>query len=120
MKKVLALCTTLFLAGPTLAADGPRLNCDDLKARIEAKFEKKGVKNYSLEAVDKKADEGGAKVLGTCDGNTKKMLYKRGAAPAADAPKDAKQEAKPAAKADAPKADAKPAPKAEPAKPAAK
>ena len=92
---------------------------DDLKAKIEAKFQTKGVKNYTLEAADMKADDGGAKVVGTCDGNTKKMLYKRGAAPAAEA----KADAKPAAKADAPKADAKaaaPASKPEPAKPAGK
>jgi len=103
----------------TFAADGPRLNCHDLKAKIEAKFQTKGVKNYTLEAVDRKADDGGAKVLGTCDGNTKKMLYKRGAAPAAEA----KADAKPAAKAEAPKAEAKPAApaaKAEAAKPAGK
>lgn len=125
MKKFTALCIASLFASPGLvfAADGPRLNCDDLKAKIETKFQAKGVKNYTLEAVDKKADEGGAKVLGTCDGNTKKMLYKRGAAPAAEA----KADAKPAAKADAPKADAKadtkaaaPAPKTEPAKPAGK
>jgi hypothetical protein len=120
MKNITALCITLLFAGPAFAADGPRLNCDDLKAKIEAKFQAKGVKNYTLEAVEKKADEGGAKVLGTCDGNSKKMLYKRGAAPA-----EAKAEAKPAAKADAPKADApkadtKPAAKAETPKPAGK
>lgn len=108
MKKIIALCTTLLFIGPAFAADGPRLNCDDLKARIETKFQAKGVKNYTLEAADMKADDGGAKVLGTCDGNTKKMLYKRGAAPAAEAKPAAKAEApKSEAKAAAPKADAK-------------
>lgn len=92
------------VALPAMAAAGPRLGCDDLKAKVEAKFQAKGVKNYTLEAVDMKADDGGAKSVGTCDGNTKKMLYKRGAAPAA------------AAKADAPKADTKAAPAAAPAK----
>lgn len=126
MKKITALCIATLFASPAslvFAADGPRLNCDDLKARIEAKFQAKGVKHYTLEAADMKAEDGGAKVVGTCDGNTKKMLYKRGAAPAADA----KADAKPAAKADAPKADVKadtkaaaPAPKTEPAKPAGK
>jgi len=106
----ISLSLTTFSA---LAADGPRLNCDDLKAKIETKFQTKGVKNYTLEAVDKKADDGGAKVLGTCDGNTKKMLYKRGAAAAAEAKAEAP-------KAEAPKAEAKPAAKAEAAKPAGK
>lgn len=91
---LLALSLSLTSFG-ALAADGPRLNCDDLKAKIEAKFQTKGVKNYTLEAVDRKADDGGAKVLGTCDGNTRKMLYKRGAAPAAEAKAEA---AKPAGK----------------------
>lgn len=107
MNKITALCSSLLLAciaSPAFAADGPRLNCDDLKAKIEAKFQTKGVKNYTLEAVDMKADDGGAKSVGTCDGNTKKMLYKRGAAPAPEA----KADAKPAAKVEAPKADAKP------------
>lgn len=109
MNKITALRFTpiftliaIATASPAFAANGPRLNCDDLKTRIEAKFQAKGVKNYTLEAADMKADDGGAKVLGTCDGNTKKMLYKRGAAPAAEP----KADAKPAAKADAPKAEA--------------
>lgn len=92
---------------PAFAADGPRLNCDDLKAKIETKFQAKGVKNYTLEAADIKADDGGAKVLGTCDGNTRKMLYKRGAAPATEAKAETKPAAKPAAKAEAPKTEAK-------------
>jgi hypothetical protein len=118
MKKLVMILSFCGFAASAMAADGPRLNCEDLKAKVEAKFQAKGVKNYTLEAVDMKADDGSAKSVGTCDGNTKKMLYKRGAAPAAEA----KTDAKPAAKADAPKADAKPAPAAPKAdaKPAAK
>ena len=120
MKKLAIILSFCSLAAPAMAANGPRLNCDDLKAKVEAKFQAKGVKNYTLEAADMKADDGGAKVVGTCDGNTKKMLYKRGSAPAAES----KADSKPAAAA-APKADAKPAaktdaPKTDAAKPSGK
>ncbi len=117
----LSLALSAF-AMPAIAAAGPRLSCDDLKAKVEAKFQAKGVKHYTLEAVDMKADDSGAKSVGTCDGNTKKMLYKRGAAPAAAPKSDAKADAPKAdAKAAAPKADPKPAtPAAAPAKPAGK
>jgi len=50
--------------------------CDEVKAKIEAKLEKKGVKNYTLDVVDAKDTKEG-RVVGTCDGNTKKIVYNR-------------------------------------------
>jgi Protein of unknown function (DUF1161) len=135
MKRTIILLSIACCMTPAIAS-AARLDCNDFKAKLEEKFQAKGVKNYTLEAVDMKADDGGAKVVGTCDGNTKKMLYKRGAADATKAepkaapkaePKAAapKADAKPAEKPAAPKADAKPAAaapaaKTEPAKPAGK
>ena len=63
-----------------------RKSCEDLKSEIEKKLEAKGVSSYSLEIVAKDQDTD-AKVVGTCDGGTKKIVYKRTAAatPAKDA-----------------------------------
>lgn len=55
--------------------------CEELKTEIAAKLDAKGVKSYTLEMVDKDKDAEG-KVVGTCEGGTKKIVYKRGAAPA--------------------------------------
>ncbi len=51
--------------------------CDELKAEIEAKIKKNGVEKFTLDIVDadKQAD---GKVVGTCQGGTKKIVYKRG------------------------------------------
>lgn len=53
--------------------------CEELKSEIAAKLEAKGVKSYSLEIVGKDQDPEG-KVVGTCDGGTKKIAYRRAAA----------------------------------------
>jgi hypothetical protein len=54
-----------------------RKPCEDLKAEIDAKIKKNGVPMYSLDVVDMDAQAEG-KTVGTCDGNTKKIVYKRG------------------------------------------
>jgi hypothetical protein len=54
-----------------------RKSCDELKAEIDAKIKKNGVDKFSLDVVDLDAQAEG-KVVGTCDGNTKKIVYKRG------------------------------------------
>ncbi len=52
-------------------------NCDELKAQIEAKIKAVGVPVYKLTVVG--ADETAAgKVVGTCDGGKKKIVYWRG------------------------------------------
>ncbi len=61
-----------------------------LKSEIEAKIKNNGVKVFTLTVVDKDAAEDG-KVVGTCDGGTNKIVYKRGAV---DAPRDTTGEAK--------------------------
>lgn len=59
-------------APPALAAKA----CEELKAEIAAKLDQAGVKSYVLEIVpnDKVGD---AKVVGSCDGGTKKITYTR-------------------------------------------
>jgi hypothetical protein len=51
--------------------------CEELKSEIEAKIKKNGVEKFTLDIVDadKQAD---GKVVGTCEGGTKKIVYKRG------------------------------------------
>ena len=58
-------------------------DCNELKSEIEAKLKKNGVDKFTLDIVDAdKQDEGkgkaDGKVVGTCDGGTKKIVYKKG------------------------------------------
>ena len=68
-------------------------SCDDLKSQIDAKLQAKGVTSYSLEivpiaqpaaapaaasgAASAPAKETDGKVVGTCEGDTKQIIYKR-------------------------------------------
>ncbi|WP_460421090.1 DUF1161 domain-containing protein [Pseudomonas sp. ZL2] len=74
MKKLVVAIGLMTLAGTALAAGKP---CEELKAEIAAKIDAKGVSGYSLEIVDKGAAAGG-KVVGSCEGGTKEIVYKRG------------------------------------------
>jgi Protein of unknown function (DUF1161) len=69
----------------------PHKSCDDLKAEISKKLDAKGVVGYTLDAVDK-GKEADGKVIGSCDGGTKSLVYTRGAATTAEAkPADEKK-----------------------------
>ena len=70
---VVGMAVSLMVSGPALAQ---RKDCGELRGEIEAKIKKNGVEKFSLEIVDadKQAD---GKVVGTCDGGTKKIVYKR-------------------------------------------
>lgn len=71
---VLAVALSLVVATPAVAE---KKSCDALKDEIEAKLKAKGVKAYTLDVVpaDQVKDQ---KVVGSCDGGTKKIVYKRG------------------------------------------
>jgi hypothetical protein len=56
--------------------------CEELKDEITKKLDAKGVKGYTLDIVAKDKDAEG-KVVGTCDGGTKKIIYTKAPAPAA-------------------------------------
>jgi len=90
MKMLAAIGVLLFV--PVCAHAQAAKPCEELKTEIAAKLDAKGVKAYTLTIVDKDDQTTEGKVVGTCGGNTKKILYKRGAAPA-EAP--AKEAAKP-------------------------
>ena len=53
--------------------------CEELKSEIATKLDAKGVKSYSLEIVPKDQEVDG-KVVGGCEGGTKKIVYRRTAA----------------------------------------
>ena len=69
-----ALVTGLVVSGPVMAQ---KKDCGELKSEIEAKIKKNGVDKFSLDVVDKDAQAEG-KVVGTCDGGAKKIVYKKG------------------------------------------
>lgn len=50
--------------------------CDGVKDQIDARIKAKGVKAYSLEVVAA-AEVKEQKVVGSCDGGAKKIVYKR-------------------------------------------
>lgn len=72
---LLATLAALSLVSAPAAAGTP---CDEVKAAIEAKLKAKGVVKYTLEVVDKATEVKEGKVVGTCEGNAKKIVYKRG------------------------------------------
>src|SRR6266705_2973229 len=68
-----------------------RKDCGELKTEIETKIRNNGVKVFTLAVVGKDTAEDG-KVVGTCDGGTNKIVYKRGVA---EAPRETTGKAKP-------------------------
>jgi hypothetical protein len=91
MKRALVIAAAvLWLATPALAQIKP---CDELKSEIEAKIKKNGVQTFTLDIVPKgeaakpEASKEGAmkkdgaagqgKVVGTCEGGTKQILYSK-------------------------------------------
>jgi Protein of unknown function (DUF1161) len=83
MKTIAAAAVALCLvASPAWASK----SCEELKSEIATKLEAKGVQNPTLEIVANE-DVKDQKVVGSCDGGTKKITYKRGEAKEAESPK---------------------------------
>jgi hypothetical protein len=74
VKIIIAVVAAFALSSPAFAQ---KKSCDELKGEIEAKIKKNGVDKFSLDVVEKDAQAEG-KVVGTCDGGAKKIVYKRG------------------------------------------
>jgi hypothetical protein len=51
-------------------------SCDKLKAEIQAKLDAKRIAGYSLTIVAN-GDLKGQHIVGSCEGNTKKIVYNR-------------------------------------------
>src|ERR1700716_4659994 len=78
--KLLAVIGVLFFVSVPAHAQAAK-PCEELKDEISKKLDAKGVKGYTLEIVAKDKDAEG-KIVGTCDGGTKKIIYNRTSAPA--------------------------------------
>ena len=76
MGKLIVAAVVLGM-GLTGSAWAQKKDCAELKGEIEAKIKKNGVEKFSLDVVDAGAQADG-KVVGTCDGGAKKIVYKRG------------------------------------------
>lgn len=74
MRTSILLAALLSLAATPVLA---KKSCEELKDEIEAKLKAKGVKSWTIEIVAKDENKEG-RVVGTCDGGTKKLVYKRG------------------------------------------
>jgi Protein of unknown function (DUF1161) len=76
MVKLIAAAVVVGLAvsGPALAQ---KKDCGELKGEIEAKIKKNGVDKFTLDVLEADAQSDG-KVVGTCEGGSKKIVYKRG------------------------------------------
>jgi len=84
--KLLATTAVLLFVSVPAHAQGPKA-CEELKTEIATKLDAKGVKGYTLDIVAKDKDAEG-KVVGTCDGGTKKIVYTKAAAAAATPAKE--------------------------------
>jgi hypothetical protein len=73
--RLLVPMLVLGLSGSVWAQQ--RKPCEELKAEIDAKIRKNGIEMFTLDIVEMDAQVEG-KVVGTCDGQTKKIVYKRG------------------------------------------
>ena len=75
--KSMIVITAATLAVATISPAFAKVSCEELKAKIEAKLESKGVRKYTLTIV-LKDEQTDLRVVGTCDGDTKKITYERG------------------------------------------
>ena len=73
MKRLAIAVVLLFVS---VAAYGQIKPCEELKGEIAKKLDDKGVKSYTLEIVDKEKEAEG-KVVGSCEGGSKKIVYRR-------------------------------------------
>jgi hypothetical protein len=76
MGKMIVAAVVLAM-GLTGSAWAQKKDCAELKGEIEAKIKKNGVDKFSLDVVDANAQADG-KVVGTCEGGSKKIVYKKG------------------------------------------
>ena len=69
---MLAVCALLAAATPALAQ---KKSCDELKTEIEQKLQAKGVHDFTLEVMATDEVKHAHKVVGTCEGGHKKIVY---------------------------------------------
>ena len=77
MGKLIVAAAAVLAVGLMAPAWAQRKDCNELTGESEAKIKKNGVDKFSLDVVDANAQAEG-KVVGTCDGGSKKIVYKKG------------------------------------------
>lgn len=82
-RRPFVLLAVLAASGSALA-DGPK-PCEALRAEIAARIDARGVVGYTLEIVAPDA-AGERRIVGRCDGGTRRIVYVRQPAPADPAP----------------------------------
>jgi hypothetical protein len=78
MRQTLVFLTLILAAGLARAeapAPGPK-PCDELQREIAAKLEARGEQGYQL-AIVAPEDTGDAKIVGSCQGGTRRITYTR-------------------------------------------
>ena len=70
-----SMLATTVISPAALAQGKP---CEELKSEIAAKLDGKGVTGYTLDIVPADQDVGDQRVVGTCEGGAKKIVYSRG------------------------------------------
>ena len=72
----LIVAAAVLAVGLSGSAWAQKKDCAELKGEIEAKIKKNGVDKFNLDVVDANAQTEG-KVVGTCEGGSKKIVYKK-------------------------------------------
>jgi hypothetical protein len=75
MRTGAAILILAFAVSPAFAVKA----CEELKSEIAAKIDANGAKNYTLDIVPT-ADVKDQTVVGSCEGGSKKIVYKKGEA----------------------------------------
>lgn len=78
MKIAKLMFVSLLFCIPAMAQQ-PFKPCEELKSEIDAKMQKNGVENYTLEIVPSE-EVGDKTVVGSCNGGKDRIVYTRGAA----------------------------------------
>ncbi|MDL5030513.1 DUF1161 domain-containing protein [Pelomonas sp. APW6] len=76
MNKIVATTLALAVSALTAPAFAAAKPCEELKTEIAAKLDEKGVKHYTLTVVENDK-VGEAKVVGSCEGGSKKITYEK-------------------------------------------
>jgi Protein of unknown function (DUF1161) len=77
MRRMLLALLIVMTLSQGLSFAQQRKACEDLKTEIAAKLDAKGVKNYTLTIVAAAEVKESDKVVGSCDGGTKRIVYTR-------------------------------------------
>ena len=72
------MAAVVFCASMVASAQTGPKPCEDLKAEIAQKLDAKGVTGYTLTIVDKGKESEG-KIVGSCGGGTKSIVYTKSA-----------------------------------------